>query len=160
MYSIHTVVSILISCEYFRVVSTYWGPSLARKTSQYQNLNLASQAVAQAAPDRERAACRSISMARLGSALKRLGSIGSRLLSRAAATLLLTDVNPGNFLFTPAHRPTRAVAIDFADARVRTFEDARYWEELIDMYWATPTVRRWMRRRFEEMGMSGATAAR
>lgn len=68
--------------------------------------------------------------------------------------VLLTDVNPGNFLFTPAHRPTRAVAIDFADARVRTFEDARYWEELIDMYWATPTVRRWMRRRFEKVGMS------
>lgn len=70
-----------------------------------------------------------------------------------ANEVLLTDVNPGNFLFTPAHRPTRAVAIDFADARVRTFEDSRHWEELIDMYWATPTVRRWMRTRYEDMGM-------
>ncbi|KAJ7220780.1 hypothetical protein GGX14DRAFT_432054, partial [Mycena pura] len=43
-----------------------------------------------------------------------------------------TDLNPGNILFAPAARPTRAVVIDFAESGVRgEDEDSDYWAETL-----------------------------
>jgi hypothetical protein len=43
-----------------------------------------------------------------------------------------TDLNPGNILFSPGDRPTRAVVIDFGESAVRDEEDDRSWAEIVD----------------------------
>lgn len=68
--------------------------------------------------------------------------------------ILLTDINPGNFMFAPADRPTRAIALDFADALLRDpNEDDQSWNESLSMEGARRTVKLWMRLRFEKMGL-------
>lgn len=82
--------------------------------------------------------------------MKSMLDIVDRIIDLEVLTL---DVNPGNFMFAPADKPTRAIAIDFGDARLRTTEDDQTWRDMVEMNCARWTVKKWMRRRFEQMGL-------
>jgi len=56
-----------------------------------------------------------------------------------------TDFSPGDILFFPGDRPTRAVVIDFSQSGVREEEDDESWAEVV---WQNADVR-WVKKRLE-----------
>ncbi|KAF8070038.1 hypothetical protein FPV67DRAFT_1485947 [Lyophyllum atratum] len=59
-----------------------------------------------------------------------------------------TDLNPGNILFVPGGRPTRAVVIDFANSGVREEESDEEWGACVyenaDVWWMTKRLHRFL----------------
>lgn len=68
--------------------------------------------------------------------------------------VLLTDINPGNFMYAPADRPTRAIAVDFADARLRSPDEPdESWAEMVSLESAPSGIRLWLRMQFQKTGL-------